>query len=398
MLYTPLSKLYYSDKDNYEKIYSSRYNSESSCHFDIDINGNPAFLIFTSELFHLMYNIMETDKKLTALAENLPDMALIQYSKKCLVDEILITNDIEGVVSTRNEINETLISSFDSEKKEKKRFYGLVQKYYLLLKNEEISLKSSQDIRNLYNDFILTEIKDEDENNVPDGLYFRKGHVSVISKTGKIIHNGVYPETKIVNMMEQSLSVLNNESYNFLVRIAIFHYLFAYIHPFYDGNGRMTRFISSYFLTRNLHYLTGFRLSYTIKENINNYYGSFKLTNDPKNKGDLTPFVINFFKIISTLIQDLYESLRKREEQLNFYIGCIKKYAFEGTPESGVLKILIINTLFGDDGLSINDLIEITSSSSSKIRAIIKTLRNKDILIIKKNNHKYVYDVDLKKI
>ncbi len=32
-----------------------------------------------------------------------------------------------------------------------------------------------------------------------------------------------------------------------LVSIAVFHYLFGYVHPFYDGNGRMARYLSSIF-------------------------------------------------------------------------------------------------------------------------------------------------------
>ena len=110
--------------------------------------------------------------------------------------------------------------------------------------------------------------------------------------------------------MTKSLEFLNCDDVNILFRIAIFHYIFGYIHPFYDGNGRMSRFISSVLLYNNLNTkILAFRLSYTIKQNINEYYKAFKECNDPKNKGDLTPFVFMFFDIILKAMDNLEASL-----------------------------------------------------------------------------------------
>lgn len=111
-----------------------------------------------------------------------------------------------------------------------------------------------------------------------------------------MIYKGVQPESVIIKYITKSLEFLNRDDVNFLFRIAIFHYLFGYIHPFYDGNGRTSRFISSALLYENMRTdILAFRLSYTLKQNINEYYKVFKECNDPKNKGDLTPFVYMFF-------------------------------------------------------------------------------------------------------
>ena len=395
MQYIPLSKLFYSNKDHYEEIYRQRYYSESAHRFDFEISGHPAFFLFTPELFTLMEQILELNSEIDKLASDLPLTALDQYNKKCLVDEIWITNDIEGVVSTRNEINETLEEVLHPTEKQRKRFDGLVQKYILLLRKTEIPLKKCQDIRNLYDEFILDEIIEDDPKNLPDGLYFREGHVTVRTQHGKVIHNGLYPETKIISMMEQSLDLLNDSSYNALIRMAIFHYLFAYIHPFYDGNGRMTRFISSYMLSKKLNELTGFRLSYTIKKDIEKYYKSFKITNDVNNKGDLTPFVINFFEILLALVKDLYQSLEKRSSQMNHYFDLIAKYTDINSKEAIFLEALIINTLFGRKGFSVEELEYVADLKTTKVREYVKKYRDLNVLKIKKEGHKHLYDINL---
>lgn len=393
MAYLSLLKLYYQDKSNYETTYIQRYNSEATQHLSFSIHENPAFLFFTPELFSLLDKITKLDKKLTQITESLPQIAIDQYTKKCLVDEILWTNDIEGIVSTRHEINDTL-----QNPKEKKRFYGLMQKYLLLLGNKKIPLKRCEDIRNLYDEFILKEVQADDPQDAPDGIYFRKGHVDVRTKTGKIIHEGLFPETAIISMMERSLEFLNDDTHSDLIRIAVFHYLFAYIHPFYDGNGRMTRFISSYLLSGRLHDLTGFRLSYTIKQHLNQYYKSFASTNDTKNKGDLTPFVLNFFGILVHLIEDLCESLKKRSIKLRHYLELVSLHTLPNTDNKDVLEILISNTLFGEQGLSITELMEIEKRSSSTIRNTMYQFQEEGLLKINKEGRRYLYDIDLDKL
>ena len=51
---------------------------------------------------------MTLDKTLLRLMQSLPSIALNQYIKTCLIDEIKMTNEIEGVYSTRKEINDIL--------------------------------------------------------------------------------------------------------------------------------------------------------------------------------------------------------------------------------------------------------------------------------------------------
>ena len=308
-----------------------------------------------------------------------------QYRKKCLVDEIKITNEIEGVNSTRKEINDILNSKVENNKNT--RLYGLVKKYDLL-EEEEIKLNCCEDIRELYNELVLKEVIEEDSKNKPDGKIFRKEEVYVQNPTGKIIHSGVYPEENIIFNMTKGLNILNNDEYDYMIRIAVFHYIFGYIHPFYDGNGRTSRFISSYLLSKNLHPLVSYKLASTIKENLNSYYKSFKETNDEKNKGDLTIFVMKFFDILIKSLMELCDSLDEGYNKLNYFTNISEKMCVGDSRKFKVLFILIQNTLFGDEGLDIDDLSSICKIGKSKIRSSLKELEENNILYIKKNGKK----------
>lgn len=394
MNYTPLSKFFYQDKQLFEEIYNDRFNSVSTEKFNFKIGDNQAFIVITNELLCLTEQIYFLDKKLDSFTNCIPNIALMQYTKKCLVDEVHLTNEIEGVCSTRKEIND-ILNSIDS-KESKRRLYGLVQKYNML-SNESIQLKSCQDIRNLYNELVLPEVIEEDKDNLPDGQYFRKDHTYVIGKHDKPIHSGIFPEEKVISLMNKSLELLNNNSYSFLIRIAIFHYLFGYIHPFYDGNGRTSRFISSYLLSQNLNRLVSYSLSYTIKPNIAQYYKSFKITNDDTNKGDLTPFVLNFLETICKVYENLEKSLEERTNKLKFYGEITQKIAGEDNDFGKLVFILFQNSLFGEKGIEMSELKESLPYNENKIRNYLKKLESEKLLIINKNSRRYLYDIDLSK-
>lgn len=388
MEYILLEKLYYKDKQKYENEYLNRFNSISAVKLNIEINKNQAFFIMTPEIINQIIKINEVNNELNDMTKILPGIALNQYIKKCLIDEIVLTNEIEGVISTRRDINEILEDVKHTE--EHKRLLGLVNKYMKLNSDEKLSIRNCQDIRDIYKELLWKEISNDDPENLPDGIYFRKNAVDVKSKFGKTIHEGIMPEDEINRMMTKSLDILNDNNIGVLFRIAIFHYLFGYIHPFYDGNGRVSRFISSYLLSKNLNILTGFRLAYTIKENISLYYNGFKMVNEEKNKGDITPFIISFFDIIIKMLNKLCSSLSERIELLDYYYEISKKISNKES-EIKIIFVIFQETLFGELGISINDLIQASEESEYKVRQIVNKLKGLGLLKEEKLGKKPLY-------
>ncbi|MDE7373162.1 MAG: Fic family protein, partial [Clostridia bacterium] len=137
---------------------------------------------------------------------------------------------------------------------------------------------------------------------------------------------------------------------------AIFHYLLGYIHPFYDGNGRMNRFISRYMLSKELNNLISYGLSVVIKENKSRYNKLFTITNDKINRGDLTPFITDFLEFIKISLTHMDVKLREKEEKLEYYGGILRE-KYVGNPKYvDVLYFLLQNALFGFEGLKMADL------------------------------------------
>lgn len=386
-----LRKAFHDPAIDDEELYKSRYESEFAIKVGCDVAGFPAFCVLTPELSMLLVQAAKIDKDVFRLICKLPDKAAEDYMNACLIDEIVLTNEIENVHSTRREIGEVLDNL--AKKGRRRRFHGIVAKYNMLLKGEAVDLGSCADIRKLYDDLALDEVLESDGNKIPDGKWFRKEPVSVVDGAEREIHKGVIPESKIIEMMECLLTFLNREDLNLLVRVAVCHFLFGYIHPFYDGNGRTNRFISSYMIANEYERLVGLRLSFAIKEEIEKYYKAFAVCEHPLNRGDLTPFVISFAEIVVSGMARLKEALAEREADLLRYenLACC---LYEGDMLR-VVNILIVASLFAVYGVTADECTEALGITRQTLYKRTKTLRDEGMLQIKKVGRKTYYSCDL---
>lgn len=396
MEYMTLSHLYYKDKAGYENLYKQRISSESTCILPIKIHDHDAFYCLCPEIYLLSSEIMRLDKEIAVLCKDLPGAALEQFAVKCLLDETHLTNAIEGVHSTIKE----LAAVYDELDKpdNNKKFYGLVKKYSMMT-TEKFSLQSCSDIRKIYDELVLPEVIEACPGNAPDGTIFRKDRAEVTTETQKVIHKGVYPERKVIEKMEKALLILNDNSMPILIRISLFHYFFGYIHPFYDGNGRTSRFISSYLLSSEFEYLIGYRLSYTIRENLKQYYNAFQVCNDTKNKGDLTPFIIMFLTIINESFKNLYEALCKRMDALNKYRDIIQNISeISEDSDKEFCYILVQAGLFSNRGIPKKGLCEVLEISPSTVDKRLAKIRNLGLLKELRGERAIMYKLDLDKL
>lgn len=401
MRYTELSKLYYGDKTLYRKEYEARFHSPDAVKLDFTIKANQAFFVPNQDLSNLIIQILRTDKKIDRLSQNLPPVAIDQFTRRCLIDEIVVTNKIEGVYSTRKEIAtvlEELSVRSAKMRKERRRFFGLVAKYLRLQTGDFSEIRTCQDIRELYNEIVLPEVLEEDPSDMPDGEIFRKESTSVNTITEKEIHRGVYPESAIIREMEKAIAFLNDERIEKLYRIAGFHYLLEYIHPFYDGNGRLGRFLVSSMLAQELNPLIAYRISNTITENGQDYYAAFRICNDPHNLGDITPFLLMMLTMIQKSITQLETALQKRKALLDLYDKILQQLHFGGDRTHEICYVLIQASLFSEHGISTKELQSCMKNSYSTIRKELDLIHEAGFLVKKKFGKENCYSLDLSKM
>ena len=377
-------------KDEYEK----RYYGISTIRLPFKINDVNAFMVYTGEIVNSISSIYQLNARLTSELRSVPGEAYKEYIIQSLIEEIQQSNEVEHVESTRQEIQK----AYDNKEKKSLRFTGMVNKYSLLLSKTDIRLMTSSDIRQLYDDFILDEVVQENPEDRPDGDIFRKGTVHVYGKSIDSLHDGLYPESRIIEAMDQALHVLHDDDLNLLIRTAIFHFMFGYIHPFYNGNGRMSRFISSYMLSKSLEQAICLRLSYVIKEKKNKYLKMFKDTEDARSMGDLTGFVISFLSLIESACYDVVNDIHEKNEIYQMMKTRLDEYLQDTNLDIAqkyhiVFHYILEKTIFIGKGASFEDIVNHTRVTKA---TVYKLLAKTDSFVYKrKEGREYRWFVQL---
>lgn len=388
MHYESMKKIFLKSNDNGTACYKQRFYDTFALHFDFEINNYPAFLIINNEMANIINNIQVLNDKIDV--EN--KFISLWIERSALIEEIICNNAIEGIVTTRKEIGDLI----DKDKPKKyQRLYGIVQKYQKILSDDPFEpIISSQDLRELYDQSMRKDVVASDPHNELDGDIFRKEQVEVLSGSSSL-HKGLYPESKIVDAMDRALNILNEKQYPLLIRVAVFHYLFGYIHPFYDGNGRMNRYVSSYYLKEALSPSSALQLSVACKNNQKKYYEGFKVTNDVRNRGDLTYFVLNFLEILEYGIKEFSESLKNKCEGYKHYVYTINNNSHIDKKEKRILRYLITMQLLDLEYTTRSYMENNLYISNKTLITKLKKLEQLGYVECDKKGRSYHYNVNL---
>lgn len=362
MEYKYLHKIFNeSSSSAYEKAKNERINGFGAIRLEFEIKPYS----FTERFKLFFYNhpkmmmsfekILADSEKIKKIARHLPDVAKESYQINTLVEEMQGTNEIEGVRSSRAEMREGLKKIIDDHA-EPTRHKSLIKSYLKLQQKKLPLLTSPQDIRDIYNYLVLDEIKPDDQ---PDGELFRLEPSELArSNTGKIVHRNSMSEETLKKELDRMIVFLNENELPMLHKIAITHFIFGYLHPFYDGNGRTSRYISSMYLRKNLNPITSLSLSKACKDNLKIYLDSFANTNNFKSAGDLTYFIDSFFEILNREQETIIADLKEKRKQLEHIGKFLKQKEELDDREVGLLFILFQEYIYGEfsEGVSKSDI------------------------------------------
>lgn len=293
----------------------------------------------------------------------------MSFIDNVLINEIQSTNDIEGVRSTRQEIEEALLYV---DKKNNRRFTGIVKLYKYLFEEEFTPLTKLEEIREIYNDLVFDEITNDNE---LDGFLFRKGSIK-ITQGEKVIHRGNPDEESIVRDLNKFLDFLNSDDFPYLIKVMLSHYFFEYIHPFYDGNGRTGRYITCKYLSDKLDPLTALSFSHMINYHKEKYYKAFDITSRINNCGEGTMFVFMMLDIVLDGQKELIRNLEESKNMLDRTYITLESDSKLNEKEREIMFLMSQSTLFNGI-LTDNDISEILGIHRNTLRPLVKGLEDK---------------------
>ncbi len=210
------------------------------------------------------------------------------YGIKAAENEIIATAAIENVDFSRDSVRNILKGLAPKDEAES-RILGM--KKGLEFISDPANQVTEENMYKLYMMTIGELLSDDDR--LQEGCFYRHDAVYVVGS--QVEHKGL--DCKKVPQYMQSLIefIDTDDGIPDLVKAAIIHFYIAYIHPYFDGNGRMARLLHLWFLIRK-----GYRSALFIpfSENIEKsrkaYYSAYTIVEENRNLSgriDVTPFI-----------------------------------------------------------------------------------------------------------
>lgn len=277
------------------------------------------FLQTLEELYYKTLPICDFDGKGLVLIENHAEINRINqnavktllhyenrsYGIKAAEDEIVATSAIEDIDFSRESVRK-ILKGFSPDNEQENRISG-IKKGIEFISNTDNKI-TEENLYALYmmsvGDFLTGDTA------LKDGSFYRHDEVYIVSD--RIEHSGL-DYGKIPEFMNSLISFVNTQDdINDLVKAAIIHFYIAFVHPYFDGNGRMARLVHLWFLIQKGYKSALFiPFSSQIEKSRKEYYNAYTQVEENRKisgKTDVTPFVLYFIK-------NVYDNIKEHTEE-----------------------------------------------------------------------------------
>lgn len=215
------------------------------------------------------------------------------YGIKAMEEEIISTFTIENIDFSRDSVRKIMAGYAPADESEN-RIYGM--KKGLEFISDPNHAISEENIFKLYKMAVGDFLKEEDQ--LLPGNYYRHDAVYIVGE--KVEHNGI--DWRQLNAYMRALvDFINQDSeMNDLLKAALIHFYIAYLHPYFDGNGRIARLLHLWYLVRQGYSSALFvPLSEYINKSRKGYYNAYTLIEENAMVSgvlDATPFLVYFIE------------------------------------------------------------------------------------------------------
>ena len=215
------------------------------------------------------------------------------YGRKAMEDEILSTFTIEQIDTSRDSVRK-ILAGYAPTSESENRIYGM-KKGLEFIGNPRNTI-SEENIHQLY-ELTISPFLAADDQLLPGHRY---RHDSVYIVGDKVEHTGL-PWHMLPVYMSDLVNFTHQEfAMNDLLKAALIHFYIAYLHPWFDGNGRMARLLHLWYLVQQRYSSALFvPLSEYVEKSRRAYYNAYTLAErNAQISGvmDVTPFLVYFIE------------------------------------------------------------------------------------------------------
>ena len=225
--------------------------------------------------------------ELKGIANTIPNQAMLINA--IVLQEAKDSSEIENIINNEDELYKALIinqSNISSDTKE-------VVNYRKAIFHGCDFIKEQGFLR--INDIV--SIQQQLVNNTA-GIRSMPGTVLKNDTTGEIVYTPPQDKADILDLLSNFITHFNQNEQDLspLINLAILHYQFESIHPFYDGNGRTGRILNIlYLILNNLIEVPILYLSSYITANKPEYY---RLLNQTNRTGEWEDWILFMLKAV----------------------------------------------------------------------------------------------------
>ena len=249
---------------------------------------SPPFKI-TNEILNFVYEIGELVGKISAEKEFEKNLTLRRENRiKTIYSSLAIEQNTLTLEQVTDVINGKRVLAPPKDIKEVQNAYEIYERL------EELNENSVKDLL-LAHKIMTSEL-------IKESGRFRSKNAGVY-QGDKLIHMGTLPEY-IPELINNLFLWLKKSEEHPLIKAAVFHYEFEFIHPFQDGNGRIGRLWQSLILSKWKKFFAWLPIESLVQKCQKEYYIAI---NNSNRDGESTEFILFMLKIIKETLIELIE-------------------------------------------------------------------------------------------
>ena len=242
--------------------------------------------------------------ELKGIAQTMPNQNILINA--IMINEAKTSSGIENIVTTHDEIYKAMVrpTSTTPAAKEVVDYRTAIWQGYELVKE-----------KGMINSNTIIKIQEIVEHNRA-GIRKVPGTVIKNTITDEIVYTPPQEEKEILKYMKNLEDYINNDEdmVDPLIKLAIIHYQFESIHPFYDGNGRTGRIINILYLV--LKDLIDTPILYLSKYIIRNKLKYYELFQETRETGNFENWIIYILVGIEEMAEETIGIINKIRDEI----------------------------------------------------------------------------------